>query len=43
MLLILSQSSHEPTTEQVMDWLEALEVPFVRLNGEDLDGESFLA
>lgn len=38
MILILSQSSMEPTTEEVMDWLEALGEPCVRLNGEDLDG-----
>ncbi len=43
MLLILSQSCHEPTTEEVMDWLEALAVPCVRLNGDDLDGEAALA
>ena len=38
MILILSQSAMEPTTEEVMDWLEALGEPYVRLNGEDVDG-----
>lgn len=38
MILVLSQSSMEPTTEEVMDWLEALGEPCLRLNGEDLDG-----
>ncbi|HSN87851.1 MAG TPA: grasp-with-spasm system ATP-grasp peptide maturase [Thermoanaerobaculia bacterium] len=40
MILILSQADGEPTTEWVMDWLDALGVPFLRLNGEDLDGLS---
>ncbi len=38
MILILSQTVHEPTTELVMDWLEALGARCLRLNGEDLDG-----
>lgn len=38
MILVLSQSSMEPTTEEVMDWLEALGEPCLRLNGEDIDG-----
>ncbi len=38
MILILSQAAGETTTEAVMDWLDAMEVPFFRLNGEDLDG-----
>ena len=38
MILILSQSAMEPTTEEVMDWLEASGTPCLRLNGEDLDG-----
>ena len=42
MILILSQSSMEPTTEEVMDWLEALGEPCVRLNGEDVDGPTAL-
>lgn len=42
MILILSQSSMEPTTEEVMDWLEALGAPCLRLNGEDLDGGAAL-
>ncbi|MBW8877231.1 MAG: grasp-with-spasm system ATP-grasp peptide maturase [Acidobacteria bacterium] len=42
MILILSQSSMEPTTEEVMDWLEALGESCVRLNGEDVDGGAAL-
>jgi ATP-GRASP peptide maturase of grasp-with-spasm system len=38
MILIFSQSAMEPTTEEVMDWLEALGTRCLRLNGEDLDG-----
>ncbi len=40
MILILSQTVHEPTTDFVMDWLESLGSPCVRLNGEDFDGQS---
>jgi len=40
MILILSQSAMEPTTEEVMDWLEALGARCVRLNGDDLDGRA---
>jgi hypothetical protein len=36
MILILSQSAMEPTTEEVMDWLEALGAPCLRLNGDDI-------
>lgn len=39
MILIFSQATHEPTTEFVMDWLEALGASCVRLNGEDVDGQ----
>jgi ATP-GRASP peptide maturase of grasp-with-spasm system len=42
MILILSQTSMEPTTEEVMDWLEALGGRCVRLNGEDVDGGAAL-
>lgn len=42
MILILSQSAMEPTTEEVMDWIEALGGRSVRLNGEDLDGQAAL-
>ncbi|HEY0554141.1 MAG TPA: hypothetical protein VGG20_07715, partial [Thermoanaerobaculia bacterium] len=42
MILILSQSALEPTTEEVMDWLEALGEPCLRLNGEDVDGPTAL-
>jgi ATP-GRASP peptide maturase of grasp-with-spasm system len=39
-ILILSQSAMEPTTEEVMDWLEVLGARPVRLNGDDLDGRA---
>jgi ATP-GRASP peptide maturase of grasp-with-spasm system len=42
MILILSQSAMEPTTEEVMDWLETLGEPCLRLNGEDVDGPTAL-
>jgi ATP-GRASP peptide maturase of grasp-with-spasm system len=37
MICILSQAHLEPTTEAVMDWLQAWEVPHVRVNGADID------
>jgi ATP-GRASP peptide maturase of grasp-with-spasm system len=40
MILILSQSSAEPTTEDVIDWIQALGGLWLRVNGEDLDGDS---
>ena len=40
MILILSQSALEPTTEEVMDWVEALGGRCVRLNGDDVEGRS---
>jgi ATP-GRASP peptide maturase of grasp-with-spasm system len=39
-ILILSQSSLEPTTEEVMDWVEALGGRCLRLNGDDVEGRS---
>ena len=42
MILILSQSSLEPTTEEVMDWVEALGGRCLRLNGDDIEGRSAL-
>jgi hypothetical protein len=42
LILILSQSSLEPTTEEVMDWLWALGGSCVRLNGDDIEGCSAL-
>ena len=39
-ILILSQSAMEPTTEEVMDWLEVLGARAVRLNGDDVDGRA---
>lgn len=38
MILILSQSSYEPSTDAVVDWIEHLGGTVTRLNGEDLDG-----
>jgi ATP-GRASP peptide maturase of grasp-with-spasm system len=38
LILILSQSSLEPTTEEVMDWVEALGGRCLRLNGDDVEG-----
>jgi len=38
MILILSQSDADPTTELVADWIEALGGTWARLNGEDLEG-----
>jgi ATP-GRASP peptide maturase of grasp-with-spasm system len=40
MILILSQSAMEPTTEEVMDWIETLGGRCVRLNGDDFDGRA---
>ncbi len=42
MILILSQSSLESTTEEVMDWLAALGGRCVRLNGDDIEGRAAL-
>lgn len=39
MILILSQTVHESSTEFVMDWLESLGARCLRLNGEDFDGD----
>jgi ATP-GRASP peptide maturase of grasp-with-spasm system len=36
MILVLSQASHDATTEQVMDWVRALGGDCVRLNGDDV-------
>jgi ATP-GRASP peptide maturase of grasp-with-spasm system len=41
-ILILSQSALEPTTEEVMEWLEALGGRCTRLNGDDIEGRSAL-
>ena len=41
-ILIFSQAQLEPTTEEVMDWIERLGGRSVRLNGEDLDGDAAL-
>jgi ATP-GRASP peptide maturase of grasp-with-spasm system len=42
LILILSQSSLEPTTEEVMEWIAALGGRCVRLNGDDIEGRSGL-
>ena len=36
MILVLSTEHFEESTEQVLDWLDHLAMPYVRLNGEDL-------
>lgn len=38
MILILSKAELEHSTEEVMDWIEALGGSCVRFNGEDFDG-----
>jgi ATP-GRASP peptide maturase of grasp-with-spasm system len=43
MILIFSQSSLEPSTEEVMDWLEALGARCVRINGDDIEGRAALS
>jgi ATP-GRASP peptide maturase of grasp-with-spasm system len=43
MILILSQATQEVTTDFVMDWLESLGAPAMRLNAEDLESRSSLA
>ena len=37
MICILSHSQIEPSTEEVMDWLRSWKVPFIRINGSDID------
>lgn len=39
MILILSDTNREVSTESVMDWLDAYDVPHARLNGQDVDGD----
>ena len=44
MICVLSQSCLEDTTDAVLDWLCAMEAPYVRINGGDIDnpgGPSF--
>jgi ATP-GRASP peptide maturase of grasp-with-spasm system len=36
MICILSQAGQEVTTEEVIDWLRFWQIPYVRLNGEDI-------
>ena len=36
MILIISNSSHESTTDYVIDWLISSSTPFIRLNSEDV-------
>lgn len=42
MILIISHQSPDHTTCEVMDWLEAMGVDFIRLNGETLLSHHFL-
>src|SRR5262249_55239703 len=37
MICILSHSQIETSTEEVMDWLRSWKVPFIRINGSDID------
>jgi len=39
MILVISKSNNEVTTEQVIDWLDALGAPWYRVNGDDLLNE----
>lgn len=41
MILILSKSKNELSTEEVMDWLHHFKEDFFRLNGDDLESEQF--
>jgi ATP-GRASP peptide maturase of grasp-with-spasm system len=41
MILILSKSQNELSTEEVIDWLYHFKVDFFRLNGDDLENEPF--
>lgn len=43
MIVILSQEQREVSTEQVIDWLEAYDEPYRRVNGEDVDGKNGFA
>lgn len=36
MILIISNSSHESTTDYVLDWIISSNTPFIRLNSEDI-------
>jgi ATP-GRASP peptide maturase of grasp-with-spasm system len=42
MILILSHSSFDPSTEEVMDWLNRLGARFLRINSDDFDGQADL-
>jgi ATP-GRASP peptide maturase of grasp-with-spasm system len=37
MICILSHSQIETSTEDVIDWLRAWKIPFIRINGSDID------
>lgn len=39
LILILSKSSHEASTDEVIDWLDARGASFLRINGADLRGD----
>jgi ATP-GRASP peptide maturase of grasp-with-spasm system len=40
MICILSHSQLERSTEEIIDWLRAWNVPFIRINGSDIDSSS---
>lgn len=42
-ICILSTSAADPSTEDVIEWLNAWKVPWVRLNGQALNGEGSVA
>lgn len=42
MICILSRSQVETSTEEVIDWLRAWKVPFIRINGSDIDSHGGL-
>jgi ATP-GRASP peptide maturase of grasp-with-spasm system len=42
MILILSHASLDPSTEEVMDWLDRLGAHFLRVNSDDFDGQADL-
>ena len=39
MILVLSRAKHEPSTDEVIDWLAYFEQDFFRINGEDFERE----
>ncbi len=39
MICLLSTSMADPSTDDVIEWLNAWKIPWIRLNGQSLDGE----